>query len=60
MRNIGKAWCDAVEHTFLPVVIRDIRTGRTFARYSCYLPSIVELISKRGVLNVEHPFLRVC
>jgi hypothetical protein len=56
MRNIGKAWCDAVEQTFLSVVrIRDIRTGPTFARYSCYLPSIVELISKRGVLNVEHP-----
>jgi hypothetical protein len=41
MRNIGKAWCDAVEHTFLPrVCIRDIRAGRTFASYSCYLDRV--------------------
>lgn len=36
MEAIGKSWCDRVEGTFLPVVkIRDVKTGKVLASYSC-------------------------
>jgi hypothetical protein len=36
--SIGKAWCDAVEHVFLPAVrIRDVRRGHVLANFSCTL-----------------------
>jgi hypothetical protein len=36
VQKIGNCWCERVEHTFLPTVrIRDIRTGKNLAEFSC-------------------------
>ena len=36
VEKVGKAWCEKVDHTYLPVVqIRDIKTGEVFGKFSC-------------------------
>lgn len=36
VQDIGKAWCNVVDYTFLPLVqIRDLRNGQVLASYSC-------------------------
>jgi hypothetical protein len=36
VERIGQAWCEKVDHTYLPVVqIRDIKTGEVFGKFSC-------------------------
>jgi len=40
--EVGKSWCDHVEHTFMPSVkIKDIANGETMGKYNCF--SIVDL-----------------
>ncbi|HSY48515.1 MAG TPA: hypothetical protein VLC46_06880 [Thermoanaerobaculia bacterium] len=36
VRYIGKAWCETVDHTYLPNVrLRDLHEGTVLAKYSC-------------------------
>ena len=38
VEQVGKAWGDKVEHTYLPAVrFRDMKSGRILATYSCIL-----------------------